>query len=119
MENVESIAVVDQKTKSNGQRIEKLEQGQELLVAVEQRAKSNSHRIDKLEKNQEAIQQLALSVRELAAQMQGMREDQADTSKRLAELERKPASMWDKLVAAIVGAIAAGLAGAMLAVVLR
>ena len=54
-------------------------------MAVEQRAKSNSHRIDKLEKNQEAIQQLALSVRELATQMQGMREDQADTSKRLAE----------------------------------
>ncbi len=42
MENVESIAVVNQKTKTNGQRIEKLEQGQELLVAVEQRAKSNT-----------------------------------------------------------------------------
>lgn len=119
MENVESIAVVDQKTKSNGRRIEKLEQSQEIIVAVEQRAKSNSHRIDKLEKNQEAIQQLALSVRELATQMQGMREEQADTSKRLAELERKPASMWDKLVAALIGAIAAGLAGAALSLIIR
>ncbi|WP_059004747.1 hypothetical protein [Bittarella massiliensis (ex Durand et al. 2017)] len=91
----------------------------ETLAALEQRTKSNTRRIDKLEQNQEAIQQLALSVRELATQMQGMREEQADTSKRLAELERKPASMWDKLVAALIGAIAAGLAGAALSLIVR
>ena len=51
--------------------------------------------------------------------MQGMREEQADTSKRLAELERKPASMWDKLVAALIGAIAAGLAGAALSLIIK
>lgn len=91
----------------------------ETLAALEQRAKSSTRRIDKLEQNQEAIQQLALSVRELATQMQGMREDQADTSKRLAELERKPASMWETVVKAAITALAGGLIGAALALIVK
>ena len=81
----------------------------ERLVEAEQRGKSNQHRIDALERNQQAIQDMALSIRELATQMKQMKEDQAQISGRLAVIEQKPA----KRLEGIVGAILSALAGAL------
>ena len=81
----------------------------ERLVEAEQRGKSNQHRIDALERNQRAIQDMALSIRELATQMKHMKEDQAQISGRLAAIEQKPAKRLDGIVGAIVSALAGAL----------
>ena len=97
-----------------GDRLSDLER----LVEVEQRCKSNQHRIDALERNQRAIQDMALSVRELATQMKNMKEDQAQISDRLEAIEQKPSKRLDGIITAIISAIAGAcitaLAGAVM-----
>ena len=91
----------------------------ETVAAVEQRSKSNTRRIDKLEQSQDALQNLALSVRELATQMRSMQQTQSDTVARLTDLERRPGDRWEKIVQAACTVSASGIIGALLALILR
>lgn len=96
---------------------------EKILVESEQRSKSNTKRIDKLEKNTDAIQELAISVKLMAQNIESMAVEQKKQGDRLYALEKQPAERWHTLtrtiltgtvstvVGAIVGVILAGIVG--------
>ena len=83
----------------------------------DQQIKSLKHRMEEQEEQSKTIQELVLSVRELALNMQAMLKEQGDQGKRLAKLEAEPAERWSSMkktvfntiVGAIAGAVATGL----------
>lgn len=75
------------------------------VAAVEQRSKSNTHRIDKLEQQNEAIQKIATSVEILALenkhQTEATTEIKNDITKltsKVDTLEKKPGKRWGNVV---------------------
>lgn len=76
------------------------------LTEVEAKAARNEGRIKKLEGEHEAIHQLATSVAVMAEQMKTMNANVDELSGKVDTLEGKPAERWDKLVSAIIGALA-------------
>ncbi len=83
------------------------------LQEVKDRSLRNEGRIEKLEENQQALNDLALSVRELATDQDNMKNDITEIKTDVKELTAKPAKRWDglvdKLLYAVVGAFAAWL----------
>lgn len=76
---------------------------------------SLKHRVKGLEGKQETIHQLALSVQQLADNMQSMLKEQERSAKlqdlaikRIEKLESKPAKNWDTLITVIITALASG-----------
>lgn len=85
------------------------------LTEVEERSKSNSHRLDKLEESTEAINRLATSMEVMAERQEQVVETVGKLDTKVTALEEKPAKRWDGLVDKIVWAIAAALIGFVLA----
>ena len=88
------------------------------LAAVEQRCKSNGHRLERLEKQQEAIHALAAGIQVMAAEqkhqteaLNTVRESVTRLDGKVDALEMKPAKRWDGLIDKLVW----GAAGAVLA----
>ena len=81
------------------------------LTEVEERSKSNLYRIEKLEESTEAISKLAVSVQVMAEKQNHV----ADTVDRLDDkvtaLETKPAKHWETLVETIILSLAAAILG--------
>ena len=78
---------------------------------------SLKHRAPDLEEQNKTIQELVLSVKELAINMRSMMEEQKDQGSRLDTLEREPAERWNSakrtafttVVSVVAGALATGL----------
>ena len=83
------------------------------LQEVKDRSLRNEGRIEKLEENQQALNDLALSVRELATDQDNMKNDITEIKTDVKVLTAKPAKRWDglvdKLLYAVVGAFVAWL----------
>ena len=82
-----------------------------LAVALQEdkdRSLRNEGRIKKLEENQQALNDLALSVRELATDQDNMKNDITEIKTDVKVLTAKPAKRWDgivdKVLYAIIGA---------------
>lgn len=76
------------------------------MTVVEDRTLRNEGRIKKLEGEHEVLQQLATSVAVMAERMNTMNENVTGLAKKVDEIENKPAERWDKLVSAVIGALA-------------
>ena len=78
------------------------------LQEVKDRSLRNEGRIKKLEENQQALNDLALSVRELAPDQDNMKNDITEIKTDVKVLTAKPAKRWDgivdKVLYAIIGA---------------
>lgn len=78
------------------------------LQEVKDRSLRNEGRIKKLEENQQALNDLALSVRELATDQDNMKNDITEIKTDVKVLAAKPAKRWDgivdKVLYAIIGA---------------
>ena len=78
------------------------------LQEVKDRSLRNEGRIKKLEENQQALNDLALSVRELATDQDNMKNDITEIKTDVKGLTAKPAKRWDgivdKVLYAIIGA---------------
>ena len=74
----------------------------ERLVAVEERSKSNTKRLDKLENEIGEIKELTIAVKEIAMETKATREDVNDMNTRLKVVEEKPAKRWDDLTKIIL-----------------
>ena len=74
----------------------------QMLIETQQSAKSAHHRIDNLEDTVQVIQNLALSVKEIAMETKANREDVNKINKRLETIEQKPAKNWDNLIKTII-----------------
>lgn len=83
------------------------------LTEVDQRSRSNTHRLDKLEQNYEALNRLTVSVETMGVKLSNMDETMKKMDTRLEEQESKPGKRWDGLVTTLIGVIV----GAVMAVV--
>ena len=88
------------------------------ITAVEERSKSNSKRLDKLEPVAEAIYKLHESMIELVAELKHTNETVSEIKEKVEVLEQEPAKRWqnieDKFIGAFVGAVGTALAGALI-----
>jgi F0F1-type ATP synthase assembly protein I len=84
------------------------------LTNHDENIKSLKRRMDKVEEQSKAINNLAMSVKELAINMNTMNEKQEEQGKRLAELEAKPARRWEQIVSLIITTIVGALLGYLL-----
>lgn len=92
------------------------------LTEVEQRSKSNMHRLDKLEKDHDVLHSMAASLEVMANeqkhQTQTITDVKTDVGRlegKVDVLESKPAKRWDgivdKIIWAVVGAVIVFLLG--------
>lgn len=89
----------------------------EIFVKINEnhgRIKALENRMDKMEEQSQAINDLALSVKELAVNMNVMNEKQEDQNKRLSVLENKPARRWELVVELVITTLVGALIGFLL-----
>ena len=76
------------------------------LTEVESKAARNEGRIRKLESEHEALNKLATSVAVMAERQDTMNHNVEALSEKVDSIESKPAERWEKLISAVVGALA-------------
>lgn len=81
-----------------------------------ERFSRDKERLDKTEEKMEKISDLSIQMGEMLKR-DDQRLDQHD--QRLDALESKPGKLWDRLVFALIGALATGIAGALLTTILK
>lgn len=86
----------------------------ERLTEVDQRSRSNTHRLDKLEDEQEAVNQLALSVQSMANEQSHMKTDLSEVKTDVKALSAKSGKRWDDLVEKIIWLIIGGALSALI-----
>lgn len=89
-------------------------QMEQRLTAVDQRCKSNGHRIDRLEERQEALEKLATSVALMTQEQKDIKEDISEVKKDVKSLTSLPAKRWNDVVEKIVWLVIGGAVAAML-----
>lgn len=87
------------------------------LTETESRSKSNTERLEKVEERQDALDRLVTSVEVLATREEGVEKDVKEIKSDVKTLTSKPGKRWegvvDKALAAVVGGFIAWiLAGA-------
>lgn len=85
------------------------------LTEVEDRSKSNKYRLDKLEKQQGEFVELVSSVKVLAEREQNVENDVKEIKSDVKSLTSKPGKRWDSLVDKIIVTVAAAVVGFILA----
>lgn len=85
------------------------------ITALEHETKSAKHRLDDLEIQSQAIQDLAMSVKEMSINMSGMLEEQKRQGERLNTLEKEPADNWKNMKRTIITSVVSALGGALAA----
>ena len=85
------------------------------LTEVEERSKSNTHRIDKVEKQQDDFIDLVSSVKVLAEREQNVENDVKEIKSDVKSLTSKPGKRWDSLVDKIIVTVAAAVIGFLFA----
>lgn len=90
---------------------------QEILIAIHGQMKdirSLEKRMDKQEAQNEVIQDLVISVKEMAINMTQMLEELKAQGVRLDKLEQKPAESWSAVKMAALTSFVSGIVGFML-----
>ena len=85
------------------------------LTEVEERSKSNTHRLDKLEKRQDDLDDLVGTVKALAVREENVETDVKEIKADVKSLTSKPGQRWESLVSQIITIIIAAVAGFILA----
>ncbi len=78
----------------------------------DQQIKSLKHRMEEQEEQSKTIQDLVLSVKELALNMQSMIKEQEIQGQRLAKLEAVPEEQWSNMKRTIFNTVIGVMAGA-------
>lgn len=84
----------------------------ERITAVEQSVKSSHHRIDNIEK-------LTESVHTIAVEMKAMREDMNGLNERMAEIEKKPGKRLDSIINILLTVFISGVGGYLIGLILK
>lgn len=84
------------------------------LTAVEERAKSNTRRIDDVEKRQDTLDELVITVKELAVREGNVESDVKEIKGDVKNITAKPAQRWEAVVEKIIITIAAAVVGFLL-----
>ncbi len=75
-----------------------MEMNLQRLAEVEQRCRSNTRRIDALERKEEVLQRLATAVEVLASEQKHLQENIDRMSGKIDAIEKKPAKYWEKVM---------------------
>ena len=89
------------------------------LTEVEQRSKSNTKRIDKIDKQIEEMHELMRTVASLTTEIKYMREEFNEGFARLSRLEQKPLENYNSIVMCIVTTVIGAILGAMIKGVIK
>ena len=84
------------------------------LARVDDENNRQNHRLDMLEKNGASLNDLVVSVRELAMSVKQMQEEIKRQGQRLEDIEKEPGEKWKKFTWLII----TGIAGAVLGFIL-
>lgn len=85
------------------------------LTQVEQRSKSNTYRLEKLEESTEAINRLATSMEVMVSKQEQVAETVEKLDGKVTALEEKPAKRVDGLIDKIIWAVCAAVITFLLA----
>ena len=75
------------------------------LTAVEDRSKSNQHRLEKVEQKQDELGELVSSVKILAEREENVENDVKEIKADVKALNNKPAKRWEKVIELIIAAV--------------
>ena len=89
------------------------------MIELDQRSKSNTKRLDRLEKTTEAVQELATSVKLMAQSLDNMADEQKRQGERLEKLEQQPADRWNTIIKTMLTAVVSALAGGFAAMLIK
>ena len=84
------------------------------LSAVEESAKSAHKRIDALDSLTQSVNNLTISVSEMAVGMRQLEKSSANLSQKIDCLEATPGKRWELIVTEIIKLVVAGAAGFLL-----
>lgn len=82
-------------------------------------ARSAHKRIDSVEKDVRDIRQLTAAMARVDERVEGLDNDVKEIKADVKAITARPGRLWDKLIAAAVGAVATGFITAVLALVLK
>ena len=85
------------------------------LTAVEQRSKSNTHRLEKLEESTEAINKMAISIEKMVMKQETMNGSISKLTTDVEALKAEPAKRWKFVVEKTVYFVIAAVTGFFLA----
>lgn len=91
----------------------------EKLVEVEQRSKSNTKRLDKIDKQIEEMHELMQTVASLTTEIKYMREEFNEGLARLSKLEQKPVENYNKIIMYLITTVLGIIVGAMVKGVIK
>lgn len=95
------------------------EEHKEFCRRLEAEDHRQNRRIEVLEENVRQIGALTVSVEKMASSVESMAKELGNQGDRLAELEKVPGKNWNTLKSGLLGALAAAVAGGMIAAVIN
>jgi len=85
------------------------------VAEIDQRSKSNTHRLDKVERRQDNLDRLVSSVAAMATEQEHIKADVTEIKADVKTLAEKPGKRWEAIVEKVVLLIVAGVVGYVLA----
>lgn len=85
------------------------------VAEIDQRSKSNTHRLDKVEQRQDNLDRLVSSVATMATEQEHIKADVTEIKADVKTLAEKPGKRWEAIVEKVVLLIVAGVVGYVLA----
>lgn len=86
---------------------------------IDQSVKSAHHRIDTLEDEVKDIRKLTEAVLVTSEKVDNLKSDVNELKGDVKAITSRPGKLWDNLASAFIGAVAAGIAAAVLALILK
>lgn len=85
------------------------------VAEIDQRSRSNTHRLEKMEQRQDNLDKLCSSVASLAAEQEHIKTDVTEIKADVKCLAEKPIKRWESVVTTVIQLLVAGVVGYMLA----
>lgn len=82
-----------------------MENNEVLMERIRTEMEGIDERVQKLEKLYETVQEIAISVKEIALRQEMTDRNMQKIAEDVSQLKSKPAKMWETLVIALIGAV--------------
>lgn len=89
------------------------------IADLKRRQTVSEHRIADLETEVKDIRQLTTAVVQVNDKVDRLKSDMEEVKNDVKEITARPVQWWDKVISAVLGAAAAGLTAAILALVMK
>ena len=86
----------------------------EKLIEVDQRSKSNKHRLDKMEERQDNLEQLTSAFTKMETEQSYIKKDVGEIKADVKTLAEKPAKRWDSIIERVITVVVGAVVGYLL-----